>query len=193
MSREWWRERYRNRTPEQRAEHIRKCSERRAKNRVTDPAYAERERTYGRQKQREKRKDPKVLQAQRDFMRRRRADNPEMAEKARQWAANARRADIVKYLIKGAKSRSVKFGHEFDLTIEWARQRWTGKCELTGIEFVISSGCIGFLSPSLDKIEPAKGYTQANCRFILACLNSFKGAATDADMMLVARALVAKE
>lgn len=192
MSPEWWRERYRNRTPEQRAEHIRECSERRRVNMATDAKYAARTREGATDRARAKRRDPNFLEKERDYMRERRARMPELAEMERQRYKARRRADIVKYLIKGAQSRSVKRGHDFDLTLEWARQRWTGKCELTGIVFVMSQGCIGSRSPSLDKIDPAKGYTQGNCRFILASVNSFKGAWTDEEMIFIATALVAR-
>ncbi len=79
----------------------------------------------------------------------------------------------------------------FTLTDEWARARWTGKCELTGIPFVVEGKHGKFFSPSLDRIDPKLGYVDGNCRFILFAVNTLKGVGTDEDMMLVARGLVA--
>lgn len=78
----------------------------------------------------------------------------------------------------------------FSLTPEWAAARWTGRCELTGIPFVIARQFGGFFSPSFDRIEASKGYVEGNVRVILFAVNALKGRGTDADMMLVAKALI---
>lgn len=96
-------------------------------------------------------------------------------------------------LVNGAKGRSKAAGLEFDLTHGWGESRWTGRCELTNIPFVLGkkghSG--GLYSPSIDRITPKIGYTQSNCRFILCSINCFKGAGTDQEIMLIAAALAA--
>lgn len=109
----------------------------------------------------------------------------------RDYSARERRKDPVKYLIRAAKFRASKRDLPFDLTIEWARQRWTGNCELTGIAFETQSYAQGPRSPSIDKILPRAGYTQDNCRFVLSAVNSMKGNGSDAEMMFIARALIA--
>lgn len=78
----------------------------------------------------------------------------------------------------------------FELTHEWAAARWTGKCELTGIEFKLSGrqGPHPF-SPSIDKIDRKKGYTKNNSRFVLLGCNTLKGSGTDEDMYFIAEAL----
>lgn len=90
-----------------------------------------------------------------------------------------------------AKSRASKKELAFDLTENWARERWTGKCELTGADFDL---CVGgkptAFSVSLDRIDPNRGYTQDNCRFILWSVNRFKSNYDDATIMRVARLLV---
>jgi hypothetical protein len=45
-------------------------------------------------------------------------------------------------------------------------------------------------SPSIDRINPLKGYTQDNSRWVLTAVNSFKGEMSDAEMLTIARALV---
>ncbi len=104
-----------------------------------------------------------------------------------------RQADIVFFLLRGAKSRAVKYGRDYDLTLDWARARWTGKCELTVIEFDWSRGTIHALSPSLDRIDSSIGYTQENCRFILQAINAFKGAESDEMMFTIARAMLERK
>jgi len=98
------------------------------------------------------------------------------------------------FLIQGAKGRSRKKNLPFDLTFDWGKQRWTGKCELSGIPFALdnTNSKSKFYSPSIDRIIPSKGYTQENCRFILLSLNTFRMDATDDDMYLVASEFLLK-
>jgi hypothetical protein len=140
-------------------------------------------------------------------------DTPERREKAaavsRQWHAdnrqysndrritrkqNSRTAVPWLVLINAAKARAKKKGLVFSLTPAWGEVRWTGRCELSGLPFTLGlrgSGAKRF-SPSIDKIDPKKGYTPSNCCIILWCLNAFKYDGTDDQMLMVARALVAR-
>lgn len=93
--------------------------------------------------------------------------------------------------LQSAKARCKKSDVAFSLTPAWAKERWTGKCEITGIEFVVSKRPAPFLfSPSLDRIEPAQGYTPENCRFVLFAVNAMKGSGTDIDVLTIAQAIV---
>lgn len=94
-------------------------------------------------------------------------------------------------LVGGAAHRAKKAMMSFDLTAEWAKTRWTGKCEVTDIPFVINSGKHGPTpySPSIDRIDPAKGYVRSNCRFVLMAVNALKGCGTDEDLISVAKAI----
>lgn len=95
-------------------------------------------------------------------------------------------------LLHAAKSRARIKKVSFTLTKEWAEARWTGRCELTGLEFKLGLTGSGpqVWSPSIDRIKPALGYTPDNCRFILLGINIFKQSGTDADMIVMAKALV---
>lgn len=110
---------------------------------------------------------------------------------------NTQKARLVtpwKELLHAARWRAKKKGLEYALTHEWAAERWTGFCEVSGLPFRLGLREAGpkFFSPSIDRIAPAKGYVPDNCRFVLWAINSFKHDATDEDMMMVARALAEK-
>lgn len=96
-------------------------------------------------------------------------------------------------LLYGAKSRAKKKGIPFALTEAWAESRWTGFCELTGLPFAIGRRGAGphVFSPSIDKIDPAKGYTPDNCRFLIHAVNAAKGMGTDAELYAIAEAILA--
>lgn len=98
------------------------------------------------------------------------------------------------YLFRGAKQRSKEKSVPFDLDDAWARARWTGKCELTGLEFSSPEKRKGNklrnFSPSIDRIVGELGYVKNNCRFVLWAVNSFKRDSSDADMYRMAVALV---
>jgi hypothetical protein len=94
-------------------------------------------------------------------------------------------------LIAASKVRAQKRGIEHTLTLEWAKETWTGKCALTGIDFICRNGKTNPFSPSIDRIDPAKGYTPENSRFILFRLNALKSSDTDdANALLIAEAFV---
>lgn len=93
-------------------------------------------------------------------------------------------------LVRDAGKRAKKKGLDFDLTSAWARDRWTGRCEVSGLEFKKGS-MRSMFSASIDRIDPKMGYTQGNCRFILMAVNMLKGWGSDDEMFLVAAAVAA--
>lgn len=112
---------------------------------------------------------------------------------AKQWKTARRLNQPWIPAIEATKQRAKIKGIPFELTFEWGKKRWTGFCELTGLPFTIGhrgKPGAGFFSPSIDKIESNKGYTPANCRFVLHCVNTFKFTGTDEQMYLVAEALI---
>ena len=86
-----------------------------------------------------------------------------------------------------AKKRARDKGVVFELTREWVQERVErGECEVSGIKFDLSFYEAGlsridgaFLShpygPSLDRKNPARGYTEENCRVICYVLNAAFG------------------
>lgn len=123
-----------------------------------------------------------------------------VANKAK-WARDAiERGYFVEYrkrypayhALRSAKNRAKSDGIAYDLTREWAERVYTGFCEVTGIAFVVEAGAPTAYSVSLDRKDPAKGYTQGNCRFVLWAVNRFKGNDTDELTIKIARAIVAR-
>lgn len=101
-----------------------------------------------------------------------------------------RRMKPWKNAVNSARWRSAKRGIEFDLTQAWAKERYTGFCEITGIPFEMGEGGIKPRSPSLDRIDSSKGYVKGNCRFILHCINFMKFTGTDQELYDVCVAVV---
>lgn len=140
--------------------------------------------------------------------RRRRMQNPEkFRENDRKRHAllreelNKRHKDRIRFrravypwlpLLTNARYRAKTSRLECDLTSEWAMSRWTGKCEITGIEFRHLTHRCGphVFSPSIDRIDSKQGYTKSNCRFVLWAINAMRQDGTDDDMYMIAEAMV---
>lgn len=99
-------------------------------------------------------------------------------------AAIARRLkDPLKFMLASIKSRSKKLGIDFDLTLDWIKEHSVGKkCPMTGAPFVMDFSNSDPYKPSVDKIDPTKGYTQDNCRVVSWIYNRTKGTWTDMDV-----------
>jgi len=93
-------------------------------------------------------------------------------------------------LLTGARHRAKTFKRTFNLTRNWCAAKWTGRCEVTDIEFILNASVRHPFSPSLDRIDNSKGYEPDNCRFVLWAVNQFKHVSTDADMLKIAKAIV---
>lgn len=100
----------------------------------------------------------------------------------------------VRSAVQSAKDRTTHHGLPFSVTINdcWQlRARQRNKCVLSGLEFEKSeTGVARMLSPSLDRIEPSKGYVAGNIRFILHALNAMKGSGTDVELIVICRAVL---
>lgn len=116
-------------------------------------------------------------------------------EKMREYFRGRHRAAQVaspwKTLFFSARQRARTKGFTFTITEEWARERWTGRCEVTGLEFVLDQRGAGpkFWSPSIDRVDNSRGYEPDNCRFVLNAFNQLKGTGTDADAFRIAKGL----
>ncbi len=81
-------------------------------------------------------------------------------------------------LLARAKMRAGKNNREVTITQKWLIERYTGRCEITGIPFVFSS-TVSPYSISLDRINSKLGYTPENTRLVLWGVNALRGVSED--------------
>ncbi len=111
------------------------------------------------------------------------------------WAAPKGRA----YSIwRKAQAAAKKKGLGFDLTPEFLRMLIEpGVCMVTGIPFVYEKGegrnWRRPFAPSIDRIDPTKGYTKNNVQLVVWAYNAAKGTWTHEQVMTMAKALVKTE
>lgn len=72
-----------------------------------------------------------------------------------------------------AKNRSLDFDLD-DYVAEIQQRIDSGVCEITGVPFCLDPGR-RYNSPSIDRIDPAKGYTYDNIRVVLNLVNAAMG------------------
>lgn len=93
-------------------------------------------------------------------------------------------------MFKGARTRAREKGLDFTISKEWIVEKLkSGKCSATGIPFDFTSSRGPFV-PSIDRINPKKGYTKRNSRIVSLIYNAAKREFKDADVQLMAKALM---
>jgi hypothetical protein len=80
-------------------------------------------------------------------------------------------------LVMESKRRSTRKNHPFDLDqhITELEERIKEGCEMTGVAFNLHSRGATWNSPSLDRIDPQKGYVLSNIRVICFAMNAALG------------------
>lgn len=101
-------------------------------------------------------------------------------------------------LVRDARRRHQKadWQEEFDLTASWVERQILRGCAKTGQPFELvddSAAVIGRLSPTIDRINPYRGYVQDNCQVVCAQYNFSKGQWTDGDVLRFAETLLRKQ
>lgn len=81
------------------------------------------------------------------------------------------------------KARAKREGIPFDLTLD--KMVWPSTCSVLGIPLVydLGRGKIMDDSPSIDRIDPTKGYTEDNIRIISNKANTMKSSATKDELV----------
>lgn len=95
-------------------------------------------------------------------------------EKTKASIRRALAANRARFLVQGAKDRANKTGLAFDLDqyIPQIQSRIDqGFCEMTGLPLSVQGGRT-WDSPSLDRIEPSKGYVYSNLRLVCFAINT---------------------
>lgn len=96
-----------------------------------------------------------------------------------------RRAEPERLLLSNSKQRSRRLGLEFDLTKDDIHI--PARCPFLGIELRCNDGQPKSDSPSLDRIDPTKGYVKGNVRVISHLANRAKTNLTAGQLELMAR------
>lgn len=92
------------------------------------------------------------------------------------------------------RHRANKKNLEFDLSVGWLYDKLKKPCPKTGLDFVIGEST-NFsnrhpMTPSVDKIDPSKGYTEDNCQVVCWWYNVSKQRFTDDEVLELCRAVV---
>jgi hypothetical protein len=104
-------------------------------------------------------------------------------------------------LLGSARERAEFKKLPIDITLPWVLEKLkAGRCEVTGLKFDLlreheglAPGQMNPFSPSIDRSSPKLGYTEENARVVVWLYNAAKGSWTDADVLKMAEALIAKK
>jgi hypothetical protein len=116
------------------------------------------------------------------------------------WARNNPEKYRAMTLVSGAKTRAKQKGIPFNLTVEYIEKILkNGVCQVTGLKFDLQPYEEGrdtrkksMHAPSLDQIEPSKGYTICNVQVVVYNYNTLKSCGTAEEALITAKALVAR-
>lgn len=92
-------------------------------------------------------------------------------------------------VINGIKSRH----KDTTLTVEWLVERIkAGTCEVTGLPFKLNVQGSGRnpYTPSVDRVDPTKGYHPENCKVVVWIYSAAKMNWTHEDVLILAKALL---
>lgn len=113
-------------------------------------------------------------------------------EQRNEWARQSRDAKPWKYHLRNIRNRCKRRGIQCTLTERWMREKYNAGCAVTGIAFQRGTSVLSPYSPSVDRINQAKGYTPRNCRMVLQGVNALRSNGTDEDMYNIAKAITEK-
>jgi len=123
-------------------------------------------------------------------------DCSKMYSSASKDKANARKKSFYNsikgrafHLIKNARNRRPE---NFDVSELYVETLLHGRCAKSGIKFEFSSSDLTFrnpFSPSIDRKDNTKGYTNANIQLVLNMYNHGKGEAKEIDFIAMCMAV----
>lgn len=116
-------------------------------------------------------------------------NNLEFSKKiAREYYHNDKKLHPEKYLWKQCYARALKRGLDFDLTIEDIVI--PNACPIMGVPFIMNDKKY---TPSVDRIDSAKGYTKDNIQIICTLANSMKWNSTKEELLSFCHGVLALE
>jgi hypothetical protein len=95
-------------------------------------------------------------------------------------------------LVRHAQTRADLMGIPFDLTWQYVESVFPETCPYLGLSLSFGVGIQHAASPSLDRVEPAKGYVQGNVEVISYLANAMKSNATPDQLLAFADAVFRK-
>lgn len=111
-----------------------------------------------------------------------------------EYVHTSRRRNPAKYLVVRTRTSAKRRGLEFDLTEQFLAERLGPmRCEATGQKlnwdtcFGQGGGKPGPFTPSIDRIDSSKGYTQDNVRIVSLRFNQCKRDLTDEEFAALCR------
>lgn len=116
----------------------------------------------------------------------------ELNDKRRAKRAEDPRRFWAKRVLGGARARAKRHGLAFNLDADWVHAAAPEACPLLGIALCFDHNMVCNDSPTLDRIDNARGYTRDNVWVISARANRIKTDATADELMQVARGLQAR-
>ena len=121
----------------------------------------------------------------RSYMKKSREENPELFKaRDKNWRTNNRLQSLIFSTKQTAKKKGID--HDIDISDLVKVQI----CPLTGVEIDWSVSGRHLLNPSIDRIDPSKGYVKGNVE-IMSCLgNSMKNAATKEQLLHFAKEIL---
>lgn len=124
-------------------------------------------------------------QYNRAYMKQSRLENPEkFLEREKQW----RETNRLQTLIYATKQTAKKKNLEHTITVDDLLQ--PTHCPLTGIEIDWSCSGRHMSNPSVDRIDPTKGYVKGNVE-VMSCLgNTMKNNATPEQLLFFAKEIL---
>ena len=102
--------------------------------------------------------------------------------------------------LRGAERRARKHGLDIDIDLDFVQHLYreqAERCILSGIQFRPEAFSDTFVkrpfAPSLDRIDPRKGYTRDNVRLLCTAVNFARGQWGDDVLVEIAHGIVEKE
>lgn len=100
-------------------------------------------------------------------------------------ARNCRGKKLMPELLRAARTRARNRGMEFSLTEDWPERQMKaqgGLCAVSGHPMTHNGKKHEPWAPSIDRIVPSEGYTEANCQLVSYIANCAKNQFSDADL-----------
>lgn len=101
-------------------------------------------------------------------------------------------SDIRYRLNTSIKNRCKKYGHDFDLTDDFLldlMKKQNCRCPYTNLPFEFTR-TKSERAPSLDRIDPSKGYVQSNVEWVCWAINRAKGEMTKENLIAMCKRVV---